>query len=134
MGAAIGAALAHRGDGTLVVDIQGDGDLLYTPSALWTLAKYELPVLIIINNNRAYLNSLNHARQIGQSRGRHDETADIGTSITAPDVDFGDLARAFGVWATQPVEQTSDLERSIARAIDVVRNGRPALVDVLTGG
>jgi acetolactate synthase I/II/III large subunit len=133
MGAAIGAALAHCGDGTLVVDIQGDGDLLYTPSALWTLAKYELPVLVIINNNRAYLNSLNHARQIGRRRGHQDETVGIGTSLSEPDVDFGDLARAFGVWAERPVRQTSDLERSIARAIEVVCSGRPALVDVVTG-
>lgn len=132
MGAAIGAALAHRGDGTLVVDIQGDGDLLYTPSALWTLAKYELPVLVIINNNRAYLNSLNHARQIGRRRG-HKEMVEVGTSINEPDVDFGDLARAFGVWAERPVRQTSELKRSIARAIDVVGGGRPALVDVVTG-
>jgi acetolactate synthase I/II/III large subunit len=133
MGAAIGAALAFRGDGTLVVDIQGDGDLLYTPSALWTLAKYELPVLVIINNNRAYLNSLDHARRIGRRRGHLDETVEVGTSITEPEVDFGGLARSFGVWAEGPVRKTSELQGALSRAIEVTSHGRPALVDVITG-
>ena len=133
MGAAIGAALAHRGDGTVIVDIQGDGDLLYTPSALWTLARYDLPILVIINNNRGYLNSLNHARQIGRRRGRGDEKSSVGTSMIEPEVDFGGLARAFGVWAERPVQQTCELHGAIARAMQVVNDGHPALVDVITG-
>jgi thiamine pyrophosphate-dependent acetolactate synthase large subunit-like protein len=35
-GPAIGAALALRGSGKVVVSLQGDGDLLYTPKGLWT--------------------------------------------------------------------------------------------------
>lgn len=133
MGAAIGAALAVGNDGTLVIDIQGDGDLLYTPSALWTLARYELPVLVIINNNRAYGNSLNHGRQIARRRDHREAMAEVGTSITGPEVDFGGLARAFGVWAERPVSRTSELQGAFARAMEVVTSGRPALVDVITG-
>ncbi|MGH2441725.1 MAG: thiamine pyrophosphate-binding protein [Chloroflexota bacterium] len=131
-GAAIGAALAHAQDGTIVVDIHGDGDLLYTPSALWTLAKYELPVLVVMNNNRAYGNSLNHAIQIGRLRGRPGETAEIGNTITGPQIDFGGLARAFGVWAEEPVTQTCNLHGAIVRALNVIKEGHPALIDVVT--
>src|SRR5206468_1486171 len=53
-GASIGAALACRDNDTLIVDLQSDGDLLYTPSALWTAAHYRLPILFVVENNRTY--------------------------------------------------------------------------------
>ncbi|HLB29077.1 MAG TPA: thiamine pyrophosphate-binding protein, partial [Dehalococcoidia bacterium] len=43
IGGSIGVALAHRGAGRLCIDLQGDGDLLYTPGALWTAANLQLP-------------------------------------------------------------------------------------------
>ncbi|MFQ6011560.1 MAG: thiamine pyrophosphate-binding protein, partial [Nitrososphaerales archaeon] len=54
--ATIGAALAHRGSGKLIVDMQPDGDLLYVTSSLWTAVHHNLPMLVVILNNRAYLN------------------------------------------------------------------------------
>jgi acetolactate synthase-1/2/3 large subunit len=134
MGAAAGAALAFRNTGTLVVDIQADGDLLYTPSALWTVAKYGLPLLIIMDDNRSYFNSQNHARTVAERRGRPAANWGVGTAIDAPNVDFCGMARAFGVWAEEPAETARDLPAVLRRALDVVRSGRPALVDVLTVG
>jgi thiamine pyrophosphate-dependent acetolactate synthase large subunit-like protein len=59
MGAALGGVLAQRekGSGKLCVNLQADGDLLYTPSALWTAAHHRLPMLVIMFNNRTYYNS-----------------------------------------------------------------------------
>ena len=37
--AALGVALAHRGTGRLVIDIQPDGDLMFAPGVLWTAAR-----------------------------------------------------------------------------------------------
>jgi thiamine pyrophosphate-dependent acetolactate synthase large subunit-like protein len=129
-GASIGAALALREQGRLVVDVQGDGDLLYTPGALWTAAKYEVPLLIVVDNNRSYLNSQEHAERIARQRDRATDRAGVGTEIREPDVGIADLARSFGVWAEGPLSTASDLDEALSRAVAVVRDGRPALLDV----
>jgi thiamine pyrophosphate-dependent acetolactate synthase large subunit-like protein len=134
LGAAAGAALAHRGREVTIVDLQADGDLLYTPAALWTIAKYELPVLIVMDNNRSYFNSYNHARIVAGHRRRTVGNEALGTAIDGPPVDFAGLARSFGVWAEGMVEAPADLPAALGRALEIVRKGRPALVDVLTEG
>jgi len=134
MGAAAGAALALRGSGKLIVNIQADGDLLYTPSALWTVAKYDLPMLIILDNNHSYFNSQNHARTVARNRGRPVANWGIGTAIDVPNVDFCGMARSFGIWADASVATARDLPVAIRAALDVVRTGKPALVDVSTIG
>jgi len=131
-GGSIGATLALARHGRLVVDVQADGDLLFTPASLWTLAKYQLPLLIVMDNNRSYYNSQNHARDVAQHRHRPVENWVVGTAIGDPRVDFPGLARAFGIWAEGPVERASDLPLVLARALAVVKSGRPALVDVAT--
>jgi thiamine pyrophosphate-dependent enzyme len=47
----IGAALGWKGSGRLVVSVLGDGDFFMTSNALWTAAKYDIPLLVIIYNN-----------------------------------------------------------------------------------
>ena len=49
----IGAALGHKGSGRLCVAILGDGDFLMTSNALWTAAKYQVPLLVVVLNNRS---------------------------------------------------------------------------------
>ena len=134
LGAAAGAALALRGQDMIVVDIQADGDLLYTPAALWTIAKYTLPMLVVMDNNRSYFNSQNHARTVAAYRSRPTANWGVGTMIEGPPIDFSGMARSFGVWGEGPVETAAGLPAALRRALDVVRSGRPALVDVLTAG
>lgn len=133
LGASIGAALAHRTNDRLVVNLQSDGDLLMTPSALWTLAHEELPLLIVLDNNRAYQNSVHHAELIARSRGRDATRAHIGTSITQPNVDFALMAESMGVKGFGPVFSAEDLPAVLEEAVAiVVQERRPVLVDVLT--
>ena len=42
------------------------------------------------------------------------------------------LARSFGVHAEGPFDSTRDLGPALDRAVRVVANGKPALIDVLT--
>src|SRR5207247_9455969 len=56
IGISLGVALAHKGTGRVVVDIQPDGDLMFDAGALWVAAKYEIPMLVVMHNNRAYYN------------------------------------------------------------------------------
>ena len=133
LGASLGAALAHRESDRLVVDLQTDGDALCTPSALWTAAHYRLPLLIVMENNRAYDNSVRHAERVAAARERPLENAGAGTAIDEPNVDFAALARSFGVDGEGPVTEAGELEGALARALRVVEEERrPALVDVVT--
>ena len=131
-GAAIGAALAHRGTGRVCVDLQADGDLLYTPSALWTAVHHRLPVLFVMCNNRSYFNDEHHQALIAEGRGRPVEHRVVGIRIEEPPVDFAAMARSFGVHGEGPIEDPAQIGVAVRRALRVVKNdGRPALVDVV---
>lgn len=134
MPASVGAALAYRGSGKLCIDLQADGDFLFTSQALWTAAHHGIPLLVIMNNNRSYLNSENHAGSVARERMRGLDNRWIGTTIEEPFVDFAGLARSLGVYAEGPVEQSSDIKPALTRALKVIKKeNRPALVDVVTG-
>ncbi|MGH2371989.1 MAG: thiamine pyrophosphate-dependent enzyme [bacterium] len=133
IGHSLGAALAHDGTGTLCIAIQPDGDLLYTPSALWTLAHHRVPLLIVMFNNRSYYNDEDHQILMAKSRGRPVENAGIGLQIVDPPVDFARLARSFGIHGEGPIEDPAALRPALERAVKVVKQERrPALVDVIT--
>jgi len=133
MGHALGAALAHRQAGRLCVNFQPDGDLLFTPAALWTAAHHNIPLLIIMNNNRTYYNSERHQEVTAKSRNRTTENKGIGTRMENPEVDFAGLARDFGLFGVGPIEKPSELRPALEEAIRVVRDKKQAaLVDVVT--
>lgn len=131
--AAIGASIG-LGPDTIVVDIQADGDLLFLPSALWSAARYRTPTLIVVNNNRQYGNTVEHAQKVAGNRGRSDERRYEGSGLQDPPVSFTELARSFGVWAWGPISDPQELNAALFEALEVVRSGRPALLDVLTPG
>jgi thiamine pyrophosphate-dependent acetolactate synthase large subunit-like protein len=132
MGAALGGALAHRQHGKLCINLQADGDLLYTPSALWTAAHHRLPLLVVMFNNRSYYNSEEHALELAGVRERPREHAGIGTRLDDPPVDFAQLARAYGLYAEGPVETSDAIRPALERALRVVKEeGTLALVDIV---
>jgi acetolactate synthase-1/2/3 large subunit len=132
LGASIGAALAHQSDGTLCVDLQADGDFLYTPSALWTLAAYDVPLLVIVMNNRLYLNSTQHAERIAGNRDRDIDRAHIATSFYDRPVDFVTLAQSFGVHTMPRVERVEAVAPTVREAVTHLKeHGKPVLVEIL---
>ncbi len=132
MGAALGGALAHRGSGKLCVNLQADGDLLYTPSALWTAAHHRLPMLVIMFNNRTYYNSEEHALDVARVRERPLANAGIGTRLDDPPVNFAQLAQSFGLYGAGPIETLDAIGPALTRALRVVKEeGRLALVDIV---
>ena len=132
LGHAIGVALANRDKGRLTINIQSDGDMLFTPAALWTAVHHHIPMLIVMYNNRTYGNDLGHQGSMAQVRDRPMERRTIGIDIDDPNVDFVGLARSFGAWAEGPIEKTEDLKPALEHAIKEVKAGRVALVDVYT--
>jgi acetolactate synthase I/II/III large subunit len=130
--AAVGAALAHKKHGRLVVSIQADGDLMYAPGVLWTAAHHRIPLLSVMHNNRAYHQEVMHIQRMANRHQRGVTTAGIGTTIENPNIDYAGLARSLGVHGEGPVTDPKELGGALKRALDVVRRGEPALVDVVT--
>ena len=130
--ASVGAALANRKHGRLSVNIQCDGDLMYAPGILWTAAHHRIPLLTIMHNNRAYHQEVMQVQIMADRHSRGIDRATIGTTISDPPIDYAKLAQSMGVYAEGPFSDPKELAPAIARAIQVVRGGEPALLDVLT--
>ncbi len=131
-GISLGVALAHKNNGKIVVDLQPDGDLMFDAGALWVAAKYEIPMLIVMYNNRAYYNDWEHQIRMARQRGTDEKKAHIGMDLYGPEPDFGALARSMGVWGEGPIEDPKDVRSALLRALEVVKSGKPALVDTVT--
>ena len=129
----LGVALANRGTDRLCIDFQADGDALFSPSALWTAAHHQIPLLVIMYNNRSYYNDEEHQADVARTRGRSVENRVVGIRIENPEVDFASMAKAFGVYGEGPIERPEDLKPALERAARVVTEERRcALVDVVT--
>lgn len=132
MGVSLGACLANRSTGRLVVNLQSEGDFLYTPGALYTAAAHRLPVLVVLVNNRSYYNDEEHQEEVARARGRPVENKGVGTRLDNPDVDYRRLAESFHVYAEGRVEDPDALGAVLTRAVRVcAEERRPALVEVL---
>jgi thiamine pyrophosphate-dependent acetolactate synthase large subunit-like protein len=132
IGVSPGAALANKGTNRLVVDFQPDGDLMDDVGALWIAARYRIPLPVVIYNNRASYNDWNHQLVMARIRGTDMGRAHIGMDLSGAAPDFAGLARAIGWWAAGPIENADDLELALARAIALVKNSKPALVEAVT--
>jgi acetolactate synthase I/II/III large subunit len=130
--AAVGAALANRKHGRLSVNIQNDGDLMYAPGVLWTAAHHGIPLLNIMHNNRAYHQEVMQVQIMADRHSRGVANCGTGTTITAPNIDFAKLAQSMGVYGEGPISDPKDLGPAIRRALDVVKRGEPAMLDVVT--
>jgi len=122
LGAAMGATLASPG--RRVVACLGDGSTMFGIQGLWTLAKYRIPLVVIVFNNRAYMAVKN------QFRGPEEKiriAAELGAALVGPDLNFARLADCFGIFS-QRVEQPEQIEPALKRAVE---QSGPALVDVV---
>ena len=128
---AAGAALANKEKGIISVTFQPDGDMMYAPGVLWTAAHHKIPLLMLMHNNRCYHQEIMHVQRMAAIHNRPQATARIGTEITNPDIDFAKVAQGMGVWAEGPITDPAKLGAALRRALDVVKKGQPALLDVI---
>lgn len=129
--AAVGAALAHKEHGRLVVNIQPDGDCMYAPGAIWTSAHHKIPMLTVMNNNRAYHQEVMHVQRMAAWRQRRMDRWHIATTIRDPYVSFAKLADAMGVAGIGPIDSPADLAPALKKGIDIVKTGEPVIIDVV---
>jgi acetolactate synthase I/II/III large subunit len=128
----IGAALGHKESGRLCVSIIGDGDFLMTSNALWTAAKYQIPLLVLVMNNRSYYNDEEHQERMAKWRQRPVENKGIGIRIEDPAPDLAAISRALSVDAFGPIAEPDQLGSTLDKAITIVEGGKPAVVDIIT--
>jgi benzoylformate decarboxylase len=120
--AAVGAKLALPD--RPVVAIVGDGSSLYTIQALWTAARYRIPVIWVILNNTSY--RILKQRLVNMRGLAEQADTFVGMELTDPAVDFIGLARSLGIEAerAKTVHEATDL---IAKGL---KGGSSLLIDV----
>jgi thiamine pyrophosphate-dependent acetolactate synthase large subunit-like protein len=130
--AAVGAALAHRADGRLAINVQRDGDMMYVPGVFWTAAHHHIPLLTVTHNNHGYHQEFMHLQRMASRRQRGiDGSSLVGNALRDPEPNLAMIAAGMGCWSEGPIAEPADVRPAIERALDVVGNGEPALVDVV---
>ena len=134
--ASIGVAHANKALGRFTVTIQSDGDMMYAPGALWTAAHHEIPLLSVMHNNHGYHQEVMHVQRLSNRRNRvanlGNDFGPIGTRIENPNIDYAKLASSMGWWSAGPITDPTELGPTLKRAVEVVKSGQPALVDVVS--
>jgi thiamine pyrophosphate-dependent acetolactate synthase large subunit-like protein len=129
-GISIGVALALHTRGKMTVSVLGDGDFIMGVNALWTAARYKIPMLILINNNRSYFNDELHQETVARTRGREPANRWIGQRIADPDPDIAKLAEAQGAVGIGPVKTTAELKAAIDAGVAALRAGKICVIDL----
>jgi benzoylformate decarboxylase len=128
-GHTIGAALALKDTDRLTIGVLGDGDYLMGVSALWTASHFEIPVMIVVADNRSYFNDEMHQERVAQMRSRPAQNRWIGQRIDDPRVDLVAMARAQGFASEEPVSTVEALAKALKRGAEIVANGGRYFID-----
>ena len=131
LGAAFGAKIAAPDK--LVVSVMTDGGFVWgSPVAsLWPAVSYKAPFLAVILNNQSYgfiklLVQRNYGEVSLSDQGAFEAGVDI-----MPAADYAAVARACGAYG-RTLENPDDVLPVLREALQQVRNGKPAVVDVKT--
>jgi benzoylformate decarboxylase len=130
-GHSIGAALALKDTGRLVIGVIGDGDYLMGVNALWTAAHFEIPLMIVVADNRSYFNDEMHQERVAHMRSRPAQNRWIGQRIDNPRVDLVAMARAQGFDGEEPVNASEGLAKALKRGAEIVAKGGRYFIDAV---
>jgi thiamine pyrophosphate-dependent acetolactate synthase large subunit-like protein len=127
VGTAAGVKLARPNQ--QVICLVGDGSFTFGPTALWNMARLQLPVITVVYNNHAY--SGPHSRVINNvPGGRMVQTGQfVHDYLGNPDMDMAAIAKGFGVDG-EVVQNPTQLREALARARKHTVEGKPYLLDV----
>lgn len=131
LGTSLGVSLAMPD--RQVVALLGDGGMLFGQTeALWSLSRYNAPIMVVILNNRGY-NEIRVRNLVASVNARqfvtgHEQVSYLGS----PDVNFAKMAEAYDIKGEQ-VKDPNQLGAAIQRGIKVMRDGRPYMLDVELG-
>lgn len=123
--AAVGAAIACPA--RKVVCLEGDGSAMYTIQALWTMARENLDVTVVIFNNRKYSILEMEFARTGARGGTPGPKAASTLDIGGPDMDFVAMAQGMGVQATR----ATTMEEFNHQFEQAMHSRGPRLIDAL---
>ena len=126
VGTAAGVKLARPN--RQVICLVGDGSFIFGPTALWNMARLELPVITVVYNNHAYGGP--HSRVIEKTAGGKmvQKRQFVHDYLGNPDMNMAYIAKGFGVEG-EVVESPGELRAALARARKATVQGRPYLID-----
>jgi acetolactate synthase-1/2/3 large subunit len=129
LGAALGAKLAAP-DST-VVSLMTDGGFVWgcSVATLWTARAYQAPFLSIILNNQAYYIVRKRIQNGYDEKEFTDEIAFEAGGDIKPPIEYALIAQACGAYG-RTVEDPADVMPALKEALNQVRSGRPAVLDV----
>ncbi|APW98659.1 acetolactate synthase [Halobiforma lacisalsi AJ5] len=124
--AAVGAALAEsqRDEPRDVLGFVGDGSYLYYPHAIYSAARYDLDLTVVVSDNRNY--RILKDNTLDLLGGEEDDYEFVGMDFE-PAVDIARNAESHGATARR-VETPDEIERALEAAL--ARDG-PDVLDVL---
>ena len=109
---AVGAAIACPD--RPVFALEAEGSAMYTIQSLWTMAREELDVTVVIFNNRSYAILNIELERVGARAGGRKAKSQL--DLSGPDFDLARIASGFGVPAER-VDTAEDLVASLERAL-----------------
>ena len=110
-----------------VVALQGDGGFLFNQSeALWSIARYEAPMLIVIMNNHSYNESRARNMLNGASSMRPARTS---MAIWETRTWSTKIAEAYGLKG-EKVKNARDLAPALQRCLRSMRDGKAVVLDI----
>ena len=109
---AVGAAIACPNRS--VIALEADGSALYTIQSLWTMAREQLDVTVVIFNNRAYGILNTEFARIGLEEAGPSAKAQL--ELVSPDLDFVALGTGFGI-SSRRVDTAEELTDALEQAI-----------------
>jgi acetolactate synthase-1/2/3 large subunit len=109
---AVGAAVACPDRPVLA--LQADGSSLYTIQSLWTMAREQLDVTVVIFNNRSYGILNVELARVGARQAGPKATAQL--DLSEPDLDFVEIGKGLGV-PSRRVDTGEALVDALKRAI-----------------
>jgi len=119
---ALGAAVAAPD--RRVVSFQADGSGLYTIQSLWSMAREQLDITVVIINNRSYKIIEVEAQRAGLDPGQATRSL---LDLDRPEVNFADLAKGFGM----PSARTTSADELVELLDTANSTPGPFLIDAV---
>jgi thiamine pyrophosphate-dependent acetolactate synthase large subunit-like protein len=104
----------------------GDGAVMYGAAGFWTQARYGIPVLTVVWNNKNYQTVRMGFHRYGGKMAASGQYA--GMYLGDPDIDFVQLAASQGVKG-EKANSPAELEAALKRGIQATKDGNPYLVE-----
>jgi hypothetical protein len=88
-------------------------------------------MLLVVCNNRSFFNDELHQERMARQRSRPVKNRWIGQRIANPEPDLAMMARAQGLTAFGPIEDSAEFERTLKKAIAMVKGGATVVIDAI---